>query len=692
MEYRFIKQFIQLQLDLTGAAFILREDDQFGKPARIWPMITNNLYKIEKGDTFKDWIKGYTFKVGDQYITYKADNILYFHYPNPEDPRDFCSPIQSQAYAIDIDHYIEVYERDFFKNSARPDIAIAYPENVEFEEEDAKRVIEMWKKKFQGEGHYHEVALLDRGAEIKDITPKNEDLALMTLAGWSQQKVLAAYNVPPGKVGIVKDVNKSNAVGIDITFNSECIKPRLDLQDEVITRGILQRFDPRLEIRHENPIPRDREQDIEEIKQKVGVPIWTVNEAREIDGKKPKPGGDDIYVPLNFIPMTSEGFKEPKEPKKPPGEEEPEEGGEEEVKAIVIKDREYSKAWLDKKWYAFKAYTSGWETIWKTRLKVLFEDQQEEVLENLEAYWDEIKSVFNLEEEIIESFEDKWAGFQKGFEDKSTQEVTKYFNDHSEAIIKLIIEKDSGLQKIALEGLLKKKDIKKVLKTLSDYIKTKQTEAIEYILFDWKDNKRMFDKAGKQMTGALIVEAANEELTSLGMEANFSLENILARKYLVAKVAEFSDEVLSTKIDQLRRALIEGFKKGEDIRRLSERVREVYEGVIKGKYEALRIARTETISASNAGSMMGYEVSGVVKEKGWVSTRDQRTRGAASGDKADHYHMDGQRVKLKDAFVDSLTGARMKHPGDSSLGAGGIDTIMCRCTIVPYVTEKEEEE
>ena len=684
MEYRFVKQFIQLQLDLTGAAFLLREDDPFGRPARIWPMITNNLYKIEKGDTFKDWIKGYTFKVGNQYVTYRADNIMYFHYPDPKDPRDFCSPIKAQAYAIDIDHYIEVYERDFFKNSARPDMAIAYPENVEFEEEDAKRVIDMWKQKFQGEGHFHEVALLDRGAEIKDITPKNEDLALMTLASWSQQKVLAAYNVPPGKVGIVKDVNKSNAIGIDITFNSECIKPRLDLQDEVITRGILQRFDPRLEIRHSNPIPRDREQDIDEIKQKVGVPIWTINEAREMEGGKPVDGGDIIYVPLNFIPLSSGGFKEPKEPKEPP------EG--EEGRVIVIKDREYSDDWLSKKWYAFKAYTEGWESIWKARLKALFEDQQEEVLENLEAYWDEIRSVFHLEEKILENFGERWKGFQEGFQDKLAQEITKYFNDNPEVIQKLTIEKDSGLQKIALDGVLKKKGTEKVLEDLSGYIQTKQKEAIDYILFDWKENKKIFDKAGKQITGSLIVEAANEELIALGLEASFSLENKLARKYLGDKVAEFSKEVLSTKADQLRRTLTEGFKKGEDIRRLSERVQKVYDGVIKGKYEALRIARTETISASNAGSFMGYEDSGVVKEKGWLSTRDQRTRGAKTGDKADHYHMDGQRVKLKEAFVDPRTGARMKYPGDTSLGAGGIDTVMCRCTIVSYVTEKETEE
>jgi len=117
MEFRFIKQYLQLQLDLTGMAFLLREDDPvFKKPLSIWPLNSVELVKIHKGPTFRNWIVSYTFNHDGKYVTYPANRILYFHYPNPRDPRDSCSPIQAQAYAIDIDHYIEAYERDFFKN------------------------------------------------------------------------------------------------------------------------------------------------------------------------------------------------------------------------------------------------------------------------------------------------------------------------------------------------------------------------------------------------------------------------------------------------------------------------------------------------------------------------------------------------------------------------------------------------
>ncbi|GAG12556.1 unnamed protein product, partial [marine sediment metagenome] len=187
LEMRFMMQYLQLSLDLTGMAFLLREDDPvFGTPLRLWPLRVSTFYKIVKGDTLRDWIKGFTFNINGSYVTYSPDNILYFHYPDVDDPRDAASPIKSQAYSIDIDHYLEAYESSFFKNSARPDFAITYPESVQIEEDDGKRIITEWKKRFSGgEEQWHQATILDQGAKIEKMTVQNDDLALTWLAQWS---------------------------------------------------------------------------------------------------------------------------------------------------------------------------------------------------------------------------------------------------------------------------------------------------------------------------------------------------------------------------------------------------------------------------------------------------------------------------------------------------------------------------
>ncbi len=854
MSYRFLKAYWQLQLDLTGMAFGLRLDDGFGIPEEIYPLNVDNFVEVVKGETFKDWILGFTFDIGGEYITYRPENILYFHYPHPKDPRIGSSPVQNQAYAIDVDHYLEVYERDFFKNSARPDFLLTFPEGVEIGgEEEANRIKAQWRKSF-GNENFHSMGILDQGGDVKELTPKNKDLDLMFLADWSADKILAAYNVPPGKVGLVKDVNRANAVGIDITFNcysedtefltqvgwknihqyeqgdkiatvnpdsadiefhvpsrkfqneyngnmvhfktkqidmlvtpnhrmwysrqtgkttngkwktlytpwgfeeagklafegngigakriymvnhpvyfdnenelerivinevsnpilakqitnepysgtvwcftvpnhlfitrrngkiavqgnSECIKPRLDLHDDVMNRKVLSLFDPpnhRIYMKHNNPIPRDRELDIKEIEKKVAVPMWTINEARARDGQGPVVGGDVIYVPLNYLPLGTV----PPEPKAP---------GEEGETRMIEKgdDWDYPESWKVARWLKFKAFTLAWERIWVSRLKELFTNQMDEVLNNLDAYGNKAVWPYTMRDELLKNVEEKWKVLYDKYNGWSGRKLAATLKDNPKEVEDLICNVvDDGLIALMVEGLMKGAEADSMVMGLEELISRKQAGIIEALLFDWDSNMKVFSKEGRRIISSVMAEAGQEELVMLGLDMEFSLENPLARQFLGDLVEEFSTEVLSTKADQLRRTLGVGFASGESIQQLATRVTGVYADVIRGGYDAVRIARTETIRASNAGSYLAYGQSGIVGDKGWLSVRDKRTRGNTKEDKSDHWRMDGQRVPNDKPFIDPRSGSRLMFPGDTSRGAGGHDVILCRCTIVPFV-------
>lgn len=1072
MDFRFLKAFTQLQLDLTGKAFILRIDDGLGLPLQLWPLMVDDFKQLEKGTGYGGWITGFTFNIDGKYRTYKPENILYFHYPNPKDPRDGMSPIQSQAYAIDVDHYIEVYERDFFRNSARPDFLIKYPPEVTIADEDeAQRIKEQWQKSFRGEGNYHNIGILDSGGDIIQLTPKNKDLDLMFLANWSQEKILAAYNVPPGKVGMVKDVNRANAIGIDITFNcysedtefltdlgwkgiddyeigdkiatvvpesnkieyhlpirkfevsykgrlthfktkqidmlvtpnhrmwysrqtgahpngkwktiftpwsfekaanlmfnnngigatrtyvinqpvtfdngneidnvivreiprnrgvggnsfqysqegesyiidgdlwfeflgyflsggatsdlkfkgkhavsinqkvdnvrkirqclnklpfyfgayierkdgrgeqlklgafnktlwtylkrqcgdkcdskkipsivmnacarqkdiffnamlfgdgtknrldkdsrlknpfmrersakyssitvtsavmieqlgrialelgykvsygppwktvvdktayrinltrwhrssirakqiteveydgkvwcftvpnglfitrrkgkvavqgnSEAILPRLQMMDSVFTRGVTKLFDDRIYIKHNNPIPRDRELDIKEIEKKVGVPIWTPNEGRAKEGLPAVEGGDTIQVPLNFMPLSAvPDITMPDDEDETGGGGSPDDEIEGETRALAEqKEFTYTEEYRVKRWHAFKIFTESWEGIWRTALRGLFMEQQEEVLERLEKQVEALKGKSLEFEKTWDRALAKYNGwsYQKVADDLMADQV--FFDD----LCVFGYEKD--FLEIVIRHLLKGSIVESVLADLDSFIVQKQRAAIEASLFDWDGNVRQFSLTARRLTREVMREAGSEELSMLGIDLDFNLENDLSREFLGEKVREFSRNVLSTKADQLRRALSAGFGEGESTAQLTERVRDVYRSVLMGGSDAMRIARTEVISASNAGSHLAYEQSRVVEEKEWLSTKDQRTRGADPKDAADHLHMDGQRVPLDMPFVDRRTGARLMQPGDTSLGAGGEDVIRCRCAVLPHTTRSKK--
>ncbi len=93
------------------------------------------------------------------------------------------------------------------------------------------------------------------------------------------------------------------------------------------------------------------------------------------------------------------------------------------------------------------------------------------------------------------------------------------------------------------------------------------------------------------------------------------------------------------------------------------------------------VARTETLSAMNAArheafaqglSKTNYGPENVVRE--WSSAGDSRVRDT-------HRALDGQKVRGLDAAFHSPSGARLRYPGDTSLGAGPEETIGCRCVV-----------
>lgn len=93
---------------------------------------------------------------------------------------------------------------------------------------------------------------------------------------------------------------------------------------------------------------------------------------------------------------------------------------------------------------------------------------------------------------------------------------------------------------------------------------------------------------------------------------------------------------------------------------------------------ALRVARTETTRAVNAGATQAYAAAaeaGVKLKKQWLTARDDEVRES-------HMDMDGQERSIGEEF-DSPDGGSAQHPGDFGVAE---EDINCRCTSLPVVT------
>jgi hypothetical protein len=104
------------------------------------------------------------------------------------------------------------------------------------------------------------------------------------------------------------------------------------------------------------------------------------------------------------------------------------------------------------------------------------------------------------------------------------------------------------------------------------------------------------------------------------------------------------------------------------------------------RFQAERIARTETLSAASHGEFIStqhlFEEYGVTMEKYWIAKKDSRTRNA---------HNEMKRSESIGANQDfNVGGAPMKYPGDRKGGAKNV--INCRCALGWRRIEGPEEE
>lgn len=152
----------------------------------------------------------------------------------------------------------------------------------------------------------------------------------------------------------------------------------------------------------------------------------------------------------------------------------------------------------------------------------------------------------------------------------------------------------------------------------------------------------------------------------------FSEADFLAQvnEFLEAEGAELVVGITQTTKDILKRAVLEAQEEGFSVQQTARFIKDKVAPLYKNR--ALTIARTETMAASNFGSIQGALATGLDLIKEWIPATDDRTR-------ADHINMFGKKVPMAKPF--RVGSDLMMYPHDSSLGASAKNIVNCRCTV-----------
>jgi len=551
-------------LDATGNAYIYHPLTTVKRPGALYILPTNQVgLRIVNGVFLYDYNNGKGIK------TYTKEEVLHLKYPSVKNIYKGMGPLEAARMGVNLDASMAQYQLSLIANKARPDILLKTDKKIN--KAERTRAGKEWQKLYGGPDKAGGIAVLGKGLDAVPISLSPSDLEYLKSREWNKNEICAIFNVPPYKLGEVEKVNMANAHELEHSFQKDTITPRLKLRDAYLTR-LVQKYDPRLIIKSDNVVPRDKEFDLLQEDTDIKNGVRSRNEIRIKRGVDPKPGGDDLLVPFNLVPITQVSGQPEK---------------------VVT-----SGFSIDTTVPIITGHgnTTNNARSWKTG-QVYWQGTKQEGLKQ----WKE-----NNDYKIVKRF--PHAHNRKEFKETYWKVyVRKTINEERLMIAKLQPYFEAQLRQ--------------VLANLRKYSKSVKID-ISFILFSLSQWNSKLVKIMHPLVQASVIGGAESLIEDFGLDIVFDISNPFVGDFFSMRENKIKHINRET-FDKLTKSLTEGINKGETIKELSARVEGVYSEA-KGSRSRM-IARTETNTANNFGHMAAMQQAHIEKKE-WITAMDDDVR------------------------------------------------------------------
>jgi len=319
-------------LDLTGEAYWYIPSvtvDKSRIPQQIWVIPAQHI-NPKFGDSLNDAIKYYEYKRGNAEAKFKTEDVIMFTYPNPHNVFTGFSVIRGIADAVYLQRQMNEFETSIMENRARVGGIIEETQNISRAE--SERVKQKLKQSHAGPKNAGKDLYLPGGLKYSRSAMTPEEINFTEGRRLNRTEIMAAHDIPEGVI-ITESSNRAVAEAAGYQHAKYGILPRCRRIEEKLNERLLPRFDERLFVAFDDPVPEDKEKKLLEDTEHVKTNIKLINEVREENGLEPVPWGDVAWMDSQLVPIDENFDEEPEEPEMPP-ETVPSEGEEEEEENV----------------------------------------------------------------------------------------------------------------------------------------------------------------------------------------------------------------------------------------------------------------------------------------------------------------------------------------------------------------------
>ena len=574
---------------------------------------------------------GYNYAAGSGQtkIPFTPEEIMHFKKFNPKNPYRGKAPLEAAIDYVLTEEEVSQFTRNYFRNNAAMSGIINV--NGKVSRENWNKFVRQWRERYQGPNNAGKVALIrDSQIEFTPISSSISDMQLTELKQSTVDQILLMFKVPKGLLGMSQGdgLGRSSVETLEYIFAKWTIDGKDARIDDFIQR-ILRKYYAKMDagnlkymVGHNNIIPDDKEYLLNYYTQ--GTDKWITRE--EVRARDPElantklPGTKQLFVGVNMLPLEddmAEADDADDEDTPPPPAPTDDDTNDDDSQNDDADDEDTQDDDADSKTLRI--------TVAKSKKKV---------------------------PKSIRYTVKKRETFRSTLEKNSGQYAKLY-------------------QKALVKALKSQK--KTVIANLAHLHKAMGDD-----LFSMDDENANLQDNIDPIQMQLAMEQGKLAMEFAGSDAAFELTKSIenAVKTSTARMAaNYNQET----IDQLSDTITEGVQQAEGLSKLTKRVETVYEAAMGWRAE--RVARTESMYASNAATVDAYKQTGYVTKMEWY---------ANPGHCAFCDTMDGKTVGLEDNFVSQGDSVSYEQDGKThSLQADyrNIDAPPlhpnCACTIIP---------
>jgi len=243
-------------------------------------------------------------------------SIAYFNLPNPGDPFDATSPLQTQAKAVDTDTQLQTAQSRSLENGLWPGMVIKVGnvskdgDRLRLNQQQRQQLLNAVKARYRGTQQFGEPFIVDGMVEdIRPLTTNPSEMAFLESGQQVKSRILQAYGVNPIILGEIQGANRAQAAMAEESLCTNVLNPLAELISQVLSKWMVPAFgDKELVVWMEPCRAHDSEITLKEWELGSARGFVTPNEYRtRVLGLPAIAGGDTRLVPMGVAPETTDG-------------------------------------------------------------------------------------------------------------------------------------------------------------------------------------------------------------------------------------------------------------------------------------------------------------------------------------------------------------------------------------------------